>query len=345
MSALSGRIWCDDSAAAIGAGGLVPRRETRIVMAKEVLKISPSAVQVDYDFRNDSDQDVTTEVAFPIPPYANGPEEWPANQASFSGFQLSVNNKPVVFQTEARAFLGGREITSILAADKIDIPNFGNYDWKKDVAPEFSRLPKSEQNKLVKLGLFDPDEPWGNWKVHLQYHWTQAFPAHSTVHIHHEYTPVEGFEMMSRGAIRKALRQLPASTEPWDAASKWDVELLNSFCPDTSFLHALEKSMASAQAQGEDSNYAHPHWVDFVLTSANTWKQPIEDFTLIVERGASYAGEDKSLVSFCSPQHAEVKKLNESQFQVHVTNLIPTTELRIGFFDLPLTASGRESDK
>jgi hypothetical protein len=151
--------------------------------------------------------------------------------------------------------------------------------------------------------------------------------------------------MMSRGAIRNALHQLPASTEPWDAASNWDVKLLKSFCPDTSFLHALEKSMASAQAQGEDSNYAHPHWVDFVLTSANTWKQPIEDFTLIVERGASYAVEEKTLVSFCSPQHAEVKKLNESQFQMHVTRLIPTSELRIGFFDLPLTASGRGSVK
>lgn len=64
-------VRSDDSAAAIAAGGLVSRRESRIVMAKEVLKISPTKIVVDYDFRNDSDQDVTTEVAFPIPPYKN----------------------------------------------------------------------------------------------------------------------------------------------------------------------------------------------------------------------------------------------------------------------------------
>ena len=64
----------DDSAASIAAGGLVARRETRIVMAKEVLRISPNKVVVDYDFRNDTDQDVTTEVAFPVPPYSYGPE-------------------------------------------------------------------------------------------------------------------------------------------------------------------------------------------------------------------------------------------------------------------------------
>ena len=35
-------------------------------MAKEVLQISAKRVIVDYDFRNDSDEDITTEVAFPI---------------------------------------------------------------------------------------------------------------------------------------------------------------------------------------------------------------------------------------------------------------------------------------
>lgn len=329
---LSARIWCDDSAAAIGAGGLVARRETRVVMAKEVLRISLSRVQVDYDFRNDTDQDVTTEVAFPIPSYTNGPNEWPAGQASFSDFLLTANDRPVKYQIEARAYLSGREVTSILVSDKIDIPTFGHWDWNKDFTPELSRLPKSEQDKLIKLGLFDSDEPWGNWTVRLQYHWTQTFAAHSTVHIHHEYTPVQGFEMMSLGAIRMALHQ-PAPADQSLGASASDMKLLNSFCADTPFLRTLEKSMAPSRT--EDSDYAHPHWVDFVLTSANTWRQPIEDFTLIIERGALYPGEADTLVTFCSPMHTDVKKLSETEFEVHLTNYIPTSELRIGFFYLP----------
>lgn len=327
ISAVCVRAWCDDSAASIGAGGLVSRRETRVVMAKEILKISLSRVQVDYDFRNDTDQDVTTEVAFPIPSYTNGPDEWPAEQASFSDFVLTVNNRPVKYKIEARAYLKGREVTSILIADKIDIATFGHFDWKKDSAPEFSRLSKSEQDKLTKLGLFDSDEPWGNWAVRLQYHWTQTFPANSTVRIHHEYTPVQGFEMMSLGAIRKGLHQ-PAPADPSLSAPAWDMKLLNSFCADTPFLRTLEKSMAPSRT--DDSDYAHPHWVDFVLTSANTWRQPIEDFTLIIDRG-----DTNTLVSFCSPKHTDVKRLGENEFEVHLTDFIPTSELRIGFFDLP----------
>ena len=325
----------DDSAAAVGAGGLVARRETRVAMAKEVLKISPSKVVVDYDFWNDTDEDVTTEVAFPIPPYEHGPDEWPAEKTSFSDFRLTVDGEPVKYQAESRAFLKGKEITGVLNADRIDIATFGHYDWKKDRAPEFARLPNAEQSRLVKLGLFDSDEPWGNWTVHLQYHWTQVFPAKSTVHIRHEYTPIQGFEMMPRATIRKALHEPLLAGDPEVDATYGaeDAKLLGSFCPEPRFLKSLERSMTSAQV--EDAAYGHPHWVDFILTSANTWKQPIKDFTLTVEREAQRAGESRTMVSFCSPERAEVQKIDAEHFQVHLTNLVPKAELRIGFFDVP----------
>lgn len=80
---------------------------------------------------------------------------------------------------------------------------------------------------------------------------------------------------------------------------------------------------------------AQPHWVDFILTSANTWKQPIEDFTLIVERGKPELEKDQNIVSFCTPQNAPVTKIDANTFQVHLTNFVPKDELRIGFFDVP----------
>jgi hypothetical protein len=68
--------FADDAAASIGAGGLVVlKREDRITMAREVLTINPNKVKVDYEFRNDTDEDVTTVVAFPIPSYALEAEE------------------------------------------------------------------------------------------------------------------------------------------------------------------------------------------------------------------------------------------------------------------------------
>jgi hypothetical protein len=84
----------DDSAASIAAGGLIPRRETRIVMAREVLQISLKKIVVDYDFRNDTAEDVTTEVAFPVPPYRNG-DSSDIQEDSFQSFRLWVDGKPV----------------------------------------------------------------------------------------------------------------------------------------------------------------------------------------------------------------------------------------------------------
>src|ERR1700733_6346931 len=106
----------DDSAASIAAGGLVPRHEARIVMAKEVLLISLNKIVVDYDFRNDSNQDVTTEVAFPIPPYTNDWVEQDLAQQSFADFHVWVYHEPAEFKSEAKAFLKGKDVTALLTA-------------------------------------------------------------------------------------------------------------------------------------------------------------------------------------------------------------------------------------
>ncbi|MGP8253881.1 MAG: DUF4424 family protein [Terracidiphilus sp.] len=339
-------VWADDSAASIAAGGLVPRRETRIVMAKEVLRISPTKIVVDYDFRNDSDQNVTTEVAFPIPPYGYGPESPEISSASFSDFKLLVDGKPVKYQTEAKATLNGKDVTGILTSDGIDIASFGHLrDFgatdSRVHTPDVERLPKAEQQRLARLGLFDADDGWGTWDAHLQYHWTQTFPAHSTVHIRHEYTPVEGFEMMPLETFRNFLQHTqPGGNDESVRYQREDLQLLRRFCPDPSLLRASIRAIENTDP--ENGPYAYPHWVDFILTSANTWKQPIEDFTLIVERGKPDAGNSRTFVSFCSPQNAPVGKLDADHFQVHLTNFVPASELHIGFFDLPEVAPAQK---
>ncbi len=332
-------LLADDSAASIAAGGLVSRRETRIVMAKEALQISPTKVVVDYDFRNDSDQDVTTEVAFPVPPYDYGPESPDISDASFSGFQLLVDGKTVAFQAEAKATLNGKDVTSILTADKIDIASFGHLREPDPAStqvqtPDVERLPKAEQQRLAALGLFDADDGWGLWTVHLQYHWTQIFPAHSTVHIQHQYTPVEGSEIMLSDTLKNVYgHKQPIGDPDTVKYALEDMQRLQALCPDPSLLSGMIGQIdASAPGYGQ---YAHPHWVDFILTSANTWKQPIEDFTLIVERGKPEETKAQVLVSFCPPRNSHVDKLDADHFQVHLTNFVPTAELRIGYFDVP----------
>jgi hypothetical protein len=321
VSALAAPVTlrADDSAASIAAGGLVPRRETRIVMAKEMLRISDKKVVVDYDFRNDTDQDVTTEVAFPIPPYSSEFVDGPSpEEQSFQSFKLWVDGKPVAYESEATATLKDQDVTSLLKASLIDIPSFGHYVDSVDSqhnevldAADFSRLPQAAKDQLVKAGLFElTPAPMGRWTVHLQYHWTQTFPAHATVHIRHEYTPVLGFT------------QIPSVS----ASS----ELLDGFCADASFVNGLSHAQKLNTGQYVT---IFPHWVDFILTSANTWQRPIEDFTLILERPTT-AGR-RSLISFCAPGNGKVEKLDADHFQVHLTNFVPAAELHIGFFDLP----------
>jgi Domain of unknown function (DUF4424) len=333
-------VLADDSAASIAAGGLVPRRETRIVMAKEVLRISPKKVVVDYDFRNDSDEDVITEVAFPIPPYKNEFPNGSASEQAFQSFKLWVDGKPAHYESEAKATLKGLDVTRILNENHIDIPTFGHFDDSSTsgvvLVPDFSRLPKTAQTRLLKNGLFDDEGSiiFSHYTVHLQYHWTQTFPAHSAVHIRHEYSPVLGFTQVS-SAVDDLLTQV--TTGHHTAAEDSDgIKLLSDFCPDKAFLSAVSRHLRESEFET-----AYPEWVDFILTTANTWKTPIEDFTLIIERGRPLDGYGKPikdrqrLISFCSPQNTKVEKLDADHFQVHLTNFVPTSELHIGFFDVP----------
>ena len=111
----------DDGAASIAAGGIVMTREPRITMAKEVLEIGTDKVIVDYDFRNDTDGGITTEVAFPIPAYTFDPNGAFPQAAGFDDFKLWVDGKPSTFSTQVRALLGKQDVTSPLKSSGVDV--------------------------------------------------------------------------------------------------------------------------------------------------------------------------------------------------------------------------------
>jgi hypothetical protein len=100
---------------------------------------------------------------------------------------------------------------------------------------------------------------------------------------------------------------------------------LNSFCIDGR-LHGILQSVVESKDKSASYTY-----VDFILTTANTWKTPIEDFTLIVER-AHWRKSLRDYVSFC--WNGPVAKIDDDHFSAHAINLVPSKELRIGFFDV-----------
>jgi Domain of unknown function (DUF4424) len=57
----------DDSTATLGAGGLALEKTDKIALVSEDLYLSPTAVKVAYRFRNLTNADVESIVAFPMP--------------------------------------------------------------------------------------------------------------------------------------------------------------------------------------------------------------------------------------------------------------------------------------
>jgi hypothetical protein len=299
----------DDGAASISVGGIVMKRETRISMQKEVLRISPKSVSVDYEFRNDTNEDITTEVAFPVPSYVMDWAHYSPAQQGFDDFRLTVEGRPAKFDVEVKAKLKGQDVSAILQKYGIDIATFGHVGSDAPRAKDIRRLPSAQRASLVHTGLIDNEAEMdvALWAVEKKYYWRQTFPAHSTVLVSHEYTPVIGFTNSVGNGLRGE-----------DAYSKKEVE---SLCLEPK----LSRSLA---VLASDQNNSVPFsYVDFILTTANTWKTPIEDFTLIVERPHE-KDASQNIVSFC--WDGPVKKIDADYFEAHTSNLIPKKELRMG---------------
>jgi len=247
-----------------------------------------------------------------VPAYKLAWDEIPISNQGFDDFQLEVEGKPVHFDVEIKAMLKGRDVSTTLRQHGIDIATFGHYDENTHYAKDVRRLSATDRATLVRVGLIYPeaDQDEAKWSVEKKYYWQQAFPAHTIIHISHQYAPVLG----NTNSVSYGLLQ--AKEDPESAKE------LGGLCFDP----GLRKTLV-ADVEKPDSSVPF-FWVDFILTTANTWKTPIEDFTLIVERGHLKAAK-QSFVSFC--WDGPVTKIDADHFSAHVINLVPKKELRIGF--------------
>jgi hypothetical protein len=191
---------------------------------------------------------------------------------------------------------------------KIDVGSFGRATSEHQF-PDVDRLSSNQRGRLKVAGLLDKDDV-PNWEVRKKYYWQQTFPAHRTVHIRHIYTPVVG-----------ALNSIKYG---WGPAGDADsAKELGTFCLEGSLKRSLGRVVADKH---QNAWYGY---VDFILTTANTWKTPIEDFTLIVER-PHLKGDTNEFVSFC--WDGTVTKSDLDHFVAKATNFVPKKELRVGFF-------------
>ena len=294
----------------IGVGGIVIH-DSHITIEKEVLTISQNKVVAEYDLHNGSDADITTDLAFHIPDYLSDPR--PPSIQGFEDFKVWVNQAPVQYSIEVKATANGHDYTSLLRSMGIDIQSFG-HSYERNGPSQIDQLNQKQKDRLLKTDLLVGPNDGPNWAVRKKYSWSQTFPAHSTTHIRQEYTPAAG----KSNSIAYATS---------GDANQEDSELA-SVCPTPELLNALRKG-AQQPRHGIGIDY-----VDYVLTTDNTWVMPIVDLTVIADGSLANGSPGNSpsagnLVSFC--WDGPVERVDDNHLRAHTTDFVPIKELRVGF--------------
>jgi hypothetical protein len=321
---LASFAWANDAAAEVGVGGIQLRKEHRIAMVRERLFISMKKVRVEYAFLNESDENVNTEIAFPIPPY-DPPGEYRTAyskgfDADFASFKVFVEGKQIPYKTEVRALHDGKDVTKRLRQYGMDIRRYSGFEYY--IEPNyygwhFDKVPREKILKLQEEGLIQKGDQKHlarpNWQAALTYHWNQSFPAHKIVHIVHEYRPATGYSYFEIEDIANPTKE----SVNYQAGPG---------CPNEYFRGEFEKHPQYPIEAGMGVG-VYTQWVRYILTTANTWKGPIRDFELIVEH------DPESLVTFC--WDGPVEKVDAKIFRARVKNFTPKNELTVYFFWLP----------
>lgn len=334
-------VAANDSAASTAAGGIILKREPRISLEKEKLSIGLQEVSVEYEFLNEADSDITTEVAFPVPPYEYLFDD-PGGPRAFDDFRLWIDDQPAPYSTQVRALVDGKDFASLFSTMRIDAQAFGHFDYDDEKLSKYdvTKLPKKDQEHLAHLGLIATDDGKPLWTVGKTYHWTQLFPAHKTLRIRHQYSPAWGWsDTLLPDLAAAAVEGEPRKTLP-------DSSLAARSIQDS----CIDSSLRAQVIRDSKSNDRSPEffvlfWVDYILTTANSWKTPIKDFELTVERpGVSLTkkmriGADKWYVSFCWP--GAIQKPDGDHFVARASDFVPHNELHIAFFGVSPAKAGQ----
>jgi hypothetical protein len=290
----------NDGVAAVGIGGIVFGKTDAVAMKKEVLTICYDKISVDYEFLNESGKDVEETIVFPLPPYSAVALPSNAYYGEPNDFSVLVDAKPVAFKSRIAALAqDGKDVTAQLkklGLSDLQIANptvFTNAE--RSVPPGLS---ERQIKELAEQGLWNEGLEGPGWMVKVDYVWTQRFAANKVVRVHHEYHP-----FVAGGSAAGAYGDAD--------------EFKRIYCADPGFLAARAKTAGK-------KTYFDGLDVSYILTTGNTWKRGIEDFTLnIVKR------QPDELVSLCFP--GTIRKVDALTFRAHLSNFKPEQDLRIHF--------------
>ena len=303
------------------ANGIVVRDERNMLMEREELYIKSNKIEVSYVFRNLSDKDITSEVAFPIPSYEYERNGMPydINYPVYSDFTVEVNGIKKEYGEISRALIDGKDVTEILNGLNISIKDFNESRWGYgSFSRNFFKQSKSVQQKLLDKGVVQVDEYYEGiphaspaWSVETTFFWTQVFPAHSVIRIKHTYKPNPS-HTKNPGEDKDFINRSIAI----DPRKAYVSEIL---CFDDE-LKQWEKQLTSQM---------NTAIIDYILTTANHWKKPIKEFHLIVEAESRTDRSDER-VSTCFERN-KLKKINNHRYEMTIKDFEPKEEISVFF--------------
>jgi hypothetical protein len=321
LGATAAPALANDSTAELGTGGLILSRSDAVEMQGEDLFLSRDRVAVDYVFRNNSDKDVDTIVAFPMPDIEGNPNVIPSipqEEDNFLGFEVTVEGKPVAPQLEQKAFAAGIDVSADLKANGIPFYPFG-----QAAADALATLPQQVADDLQARGIivldeYDDGSGWKRvrtpyWRLSSTYWWRASFPAGKAVHVSHRYKPSAG------GTVGLTFYFDDKFQGQYDAYKK-------RYCMDAGFERAVRKAQSAPGADGNPPLFEGR--LAYILTTGGNWATgSIGKFKLTVDKGYR-----NSLVSFCGQN---VRKTGPTTFEMTAEDFYPEQDLDILFLDRP----------
>lgn len=323
--AVSTPALANDSMAELGAGGLILVKTDAVAMESEDLFISEEAVRVDYVFRNRTDADVDSLVAFPMPditgdPNANVAIPEPAAD-NFLGFEASADGKPLRPQLEQKAFAAEIDVTDELARHGVPL-----FPYAEGVEAALDRVPADIRDDWIARGIiavetYDDtgtgmvDHLTPTWRLKSTYWWRMRFPVGRKVQVSHSYRPSVGGSV-GLGFIEDGK---PGGPEYRRYQEK--------YCLDESFNRAVARQIARTP---EGQIPFTETWLSYILTTGGNWATTIERFRLTIDKG-----DTSSLVSFCG---TGVKKTGPTIFEMTAEDFYPERDLHILILKRPESA-------
>jgi hypothetical protein len=311
LLALAGLAWmaaspgarANDSTAILKSGELQLTSSPHITMEREDLYLSTSEVRVRYRFRNTSNSDVVTLVAFPLPEIVIGDDAQysvdAGDPANFIGFKVQVNGQGITPELQLRATRFGIDQSALLNRLGVPILPFG-----EDFYTKLEKISGPTRKELEEAGLVDWNTSFGannvplpnpHWRASAVYYWKQTFPAGAVTEVSHSYRPVPGVSFYSPELLK-------------------DRTMQSAYCMDKGFQKAARRKLAKTQN-------AFIRELHYVLTTGANWLGTIGTFHLTIDKG-----KPSNLVSLCING---IKKTSPTTFEVTKKDFIPERDLKI----------------